>query len=458
VDPATHTVRRIVQLKGVERTTTTFSDFRPVAGLIVPFQARESTGKSGEFWSLRSAASIEINVPRPARIFDPPPPALTEVQFPEGRDSVTMDFRFIDNEIYLPVSVNGQPQQGFLFDTGSTNAIDTRKAQALGLKVEMAGAAYGGGPEPAPAGMTKVDRLEIGGLRMENQVLDTFIFPVNDGDAIEGTIGYELARRTVVEIDYAARRITFMKPRSFRPPAHATAVPFRFAASTEVLVAASVDGIRGDFLLDTGAALSLAVNHPFAQRNGLLRKYESGGEGEAAGVGGVSRTVVFDPSQFAIGSLRPRVSEATISLADSGSAVQEHVAGAIGNPILKQFVLTLDYAHRMVYFEKNAAFGKPDAGDDSKPQTIAISRAGEGWLGIVKLSRRPGLPVEILELDADSAAARAGILKGDFIVAIDGTPVEKLTALQVGTAIANPGAAIRMTIKHGSETREVAIR
>jgi hypothetical protein len=168
-----------------------------------------------------------------------------------------VDFRFIDNEIYLPVSVNGQPQQGFLFDTGSTNAIDTGKAQALRLKVEMAGAAYGG-------------------------------------------------------------------------------------------------------------------------------------EGEAAGVGGVSRTVVFGPSQFAIGSLRPRVSGATISLAESGSAVQEHVAGAIGNPILKQFVVTFDYAHRVVYFEKNAAFGKPDAGDENRPESIAISRGGEGWLGIVKLSRRPG--------------------------------------------------------------------
>jgi S1-C subfamily serine protease len=120
--------------------------------------------------------------------------------------------------------------------------------------------------------------------------------------------------------------------------------------------------------------------------------------------------------------------------------------------------LTLDYAHRVVYFEKNAAFGKPDAGDENSPQAIAISRGGEDWLGIVKLSRRPGLPVEILELDADSPAARAGILKGDFIVAINGTPVEKLTALQVGTAIANPGAVIGMTVKHGSETREVAIR
>jgi S1-C subfamily serine protease len=132
------------------------------------------------------------------------------------------------------------------------------------------------------------------------------------------------------------------------------------------------------------------------------------------------------------------------------------VAGAIGNPILKQFVVTFDYAHRVVYFEKNAAFGKPDTGDENRPESIVVSRpdgawaGGDGWLGIVKLSRRPGGPVEILEMDADSRAARAGILKGDFIVAINGAPVEKLTALQVGTAIAKPGAAIRLTIKRGS--------
>ena len=56
------------------------------------------------------------------------------------------------------------------------------------------------------------------------------------------------------------------------------------------------------------------------------------------------------------------------------------------------------------------------------------------------------------------SAARAGILKGDFIVAINGTPVEKLTVLQVGTAIADPGDAIRLTIKSGSETREVTLK
>jgi S1-C subfamily serine protease len=56
------------------------------------------------------------------------------------------------------------------------------------------------------------------------------------------------------------------------------------------------------------------------------------------------------------------------------------------------------------------------------------------------------------------SAARAGILKGDFIFAINGTPVAKLTVLQMGTAIAKPAAAIGMTIQRGSETREVAIR
>jgi hypothetical protein len=353
VDPATHTVRRIAQLRGTERTTTTFGDFRPVAGLTVPFQARESTGKSGQFWSLRSAAAIEVNLARPVRIFDPPRPALTGVQFPEGRDSVTVDFRFIDNEIYLPVSVNGLPQEKFLFDTGSTNAIDTRKALVLGLKVEMAGATFGGGPEAAPAGMTKVNSLAIGGLRMENQVFDTTIFPGEPGEIVDGTVGYELARRTVVVIDYASRRITFVKPRSFHLPAHATAMPFRFAEKTEVLVTASVDGIRGDFLLDTGSGSALNLNHPFAERNGLLRKYGSGGEGGAVGVGGMARVVLFVPSEFAIGNLRPKVSEAAIFVSDSGGGTQEHVDGSIGNVLLKQFVLTFDYAHRVVYFEKN---------------------------------------------------------------------------------------------------------
>ncbi len=127
-------------------------------------------------------------------------------------------------------------------------------------------------------------------------------------------------------------------------------MPLRFADPSEVLVSASVDGVLGDFQLDTGAALQLLVERPFAERNGLLKKYGSGGRAAGAGVGGVMQTVLFQPAEFAMEACGHGHTGRFV--AESGGYVEEHVAGAIGNGILEQFVVTLDYGRRRVYFEK----------------------------------------------------------------------------------------------------------
>jgi C-terminal processing protease CtpA/Prc len=132
-----------------------------------------------------------------------------------------------------------------------------------------------------------------------------------------------------------------------------------------------------------------------------------------------------------IGSFKPFVEEASLMLSETGAGAEEHVAGGIGNGILKQFTVTLDYAHRSAYFEKNAAFGRAGAPDDvpsapaqtlGRPDLQRDSKAG--WMGIAKL-RFPGKTVEIVELDPEGPAARAGIAVGDQILAIDGRPVEE---------------------------------
>ncbi len=212
-------VRRIVQLKGVERAATSFSDFRLVNGLRVPFRSEESV-EGGGVQASRVATSIEIDAAAPARRFEPPQTMPGGVEFPEGRDSVTVDFRYADQQIFLPVSVNGKRQEKFVFDTGSENTIDMSRALALGLKVEKAGISFGGGPDAAPRGLTRVGRLEIGGLRLDNTIVQTTVMVSGSSDEIEGTVGYELAKRTVVSIDYGAKRITFTKPQVFREPDH----------------------------------------------------------------------------------------------------------------------------------------------------------------------------------------------------------------------------------------------
>ena len=60
---------------------------------------------------------------------------------------------------------------------------------------------------------------------------------------------HELAKRSVVTIDYGLQRIIFAKPESFHPSEGATRLPLRFASITEIIVDASVDGGKSGVVL-----------------------------------------------------------------------------------------------------------------------------------------------------------------------------------------------------------------
>ncbi len=65
---------------------------------------------------------------------------------------------------------------------------------------------------------------------------------------------------------------------------------------------------------------------------------------------------------------------------------------------------------------------------------------------------------EILDVYEDTSASEAGLLAGDFIVAVDGTGVSGLTLEEISTLIARGnGEAVNLTIKRGEESFDVDV-
>ena len=65
---------------------------------------------------------------------------------------------------------------------------------------------------------------------------------------------------------------------------------------------------------------------------------------------------------------------------------------------------------------------------------------------------------EILDVYEDTSASEAGLLTGDFIVAVDGTGVSGLTLEEISTLIARGnGEAVKLTIKRGEESFDVDV-
>lgn len=65
---------------------------------------------------------------------------------------------------------------------------------------------------------------------------------------------------------------------------------------------------------------------------------------------------------------------------------------------------------------------------------------------------------EILDVYEDTSASEAGLLAGDFIVAVDGTGVSGLTLEEISTLIARGnGEAVKLTIKRGEESFDLDV-
>lgn len=88
-----------------------------------------------------------------------------------------------------------------------------------------------------------------------------------------------------------------------------------------------------------------------------------------------------------------------------------------------------------------------------------LSSINEAYDGIGVLIGQPTEDgAEILDVYEDTSASEAGLLAGDFIVAVDGTGVSGLTLEEISTLIARGnGEAVKLTIKRGEESFDVDV-
>jgi predicted aspartyl protease len=444
IERKTHRISRSVQLTGGHPRSEIYSDFRKIAGVTVPFQTRETTGDP-KFDIVSAIATVEVNKPIPAAHFAPPPPPKDDAQFPAGADQVSLPFDLVNNHIYLPVSLNGGAPIPTVFDTGAINVLNKTEAAALGLKDEGSLPGGGFGEAQSATGISKVAKLDVGGLTLKDQVFLTI--DLSAADSVEGrpmnvVIGYEIAKRAVTVIDYAGRKITFMKPASFHPSPNAVAVRFKFNGHVPMIQAA-VDGVEGEFEIDTGARSSLTLMGPFSEAHDLVAKYHATRNIISGyGVGGPTRSLLFRPGSLKIGALDIKQPVGDLQFEKRGAAADPRTAGNIGGGILHRFTLTLDYGHQMLYLEPNADFAAPDVADRSG---LWITRAGPDAF-------------EIADVVKDSPASQAGLAIGDKITAIDGTKASALDNAALRERLkAAPGTVVKLTLESQAGPREVAI-
>ncbi len=453
VDKTTYLVDRAEQRTGDRTSISISEDWRDVDGVKFAFRSRQrSEGDKTE--TVITVTEIRLDAPVDATAFRKPEERAPDFAFSNGSSAVAIPFELTSNHIYLKASVNGSEPLWFLFDTGAgASVINTPRAKALGLKLEGQFQARGSGEGTLDASVVRGVKVALPGVEVAGQTVYTI--PLTglepfEGRSMDGILGYDFTSRFVVEIDYAAKRISFHDPKTYVYRGKGERFPIDLRRNTShVRATISEPGrepLSGVFIVDTGARSALSLNTPFVAANPWVGELSNRAIPApfGIGVGGEAQTRVGRLATLKLGSYAVENLVTGFSVGTKGAEAETDNIGNIGGEVLRRFTVVFDYSRSAMYLEPNASIGDPMEYD---------------MLGaMLKLDSATPSGFSIHRVIDRTAASDVGLRVGDVIVAIDGRPSSEFTLDQVRKMFrTEPGHAYTLGVRRGAETVEVKV-
>ena len=442
-DAATLLLARLVQEVLGKPSLRRFEDHREVGGLRLPLRISSGNGDP-RFDRVTELAAVAIDEEPPAGVFDVPPQAFDDVAFLAGGSQARLPIELLGNHVFVAVEIGGHALR-FLLDTGGVNLLATAAAERIGVASVGALEARGPGEKSVGSGFARVERLVIGGaVELQRQLLRVLELPGFDdveGVQVDGVLGVELFKRLAVQIDYAARSLLLADPATFVAPPEAISLNISFFGHFPG-IAAELDGIEGQFWLDTGNRGGLVLLAPFVEQHGLAGRYATSPLTTIGwGIGGRAPGRLARGGFLRLGNAVLHGPVLRLPAESHGALATRHVAGNIGGEILRRFVVAFDYARRVVHLVENDSAGRPFDADRSG---LWINRDAQGAI--------------VGAVMAGGPAAQAGLAVDDVIVAVDGEPATGigLDALRRRLAESPAGTCVRFDVRRGDAAIQAA--
>lgn len=416
-----------------------FADYREVAGVKRPFEQKAEIRPVGQKQTVK-LSSFEVNLPIEDSRFEPPASSVQDFKFKRGFAAENIPFQFIENHIYLPVTIAGK-ERSWVLDCGAgKTVIDAGFAGELGL--ELAGELTAQGAAGAATySFATLPGFSLPGVEFDpQQVIALSITPLFRqlvGTDVAGILGYDFLSRFVTKIDYAAKKVSFYLPDSFKYKGKGVelSAPLQNNVPT---VEAVVDGrYAGRWRLDIGAT-GTSFHYPFAQEHGLLNR-----EGIAVTASGAGGSFELNVSRFdSIGLGGYSIAKPAIAVpttAGAGALASAELVGNIGNDALRRFVLYLDYAHQRVILEPGKDFKREFPRDRSG---LGLSAGASG--------------VVVTSVPAGTPGAEAGLLSGDVVLKVNGRQVDLIALREMLRG--KPGTKHVLTVRRGEEELKLTVK
>jgi len=330
------------------------SEYRRVGGIIWPF--RQTARGIGVPLNIdQTYDKISINEPIDDSIFTMPAQRATDFRFPAGEVSVTIPVDYHAGHIRVPATINGHTKAWFILDSGaSANMLNRALAENLGLEEvgRLPAKGMGGYEEVA---LVRTDSIAIGDLTLLGQVAGSLDLSQLgrdgwDGRRFGGVLGYDFLSRFPILIDYEHEHLIIYDPTEFSAPAGAVEIPFHLTMAVPTVVG-HLEGIEGDYIVDLGNPFGLIVHPQFSRKHDVVSRLDNVRDAGSAiaGIGGTIDGRTGFAELFSLGEVEIRDLTVLLAEGDGGLAQSEALAGNIGNLVLEQFRVLLDYSKGSLY-------------------------------------------------------------------------------------------------------------
>jgi hypothetical protein len=281
-------------------------------------------------------------------------------------NAAEVPFNFVHNQVVIEGFLNGSGPLNFIIDTGTrASIIDITLVRRLNLPVGAEVPVTGAGTGRSTAHRTTCRLLRIGDLNIRDldaHAVDLAGISHSLGRPVHGVLGYNFFASRIVQIDYFVRRIRILgsapAPRADDRRSAAFPMIFRENSVLPVLADCLINGTRLPVTLDTGSSLGLILFPGAVERLGLSDLARNGMPLHAAGYVGPVRLRKGWVRSFMLKTIDLGAVE--VAYVEKGLADAEPVgtrAGNLGNAVLQDFVVTLDYPGRLVTLESRAEPG-----------------------------------------------------------------------------------------------------
>ncbi len=426
-DQTTHLPASAHFVNGFITSSVTFADYQRVNGLNYPYAGHSESSDGNNADS--KVTRVAFDPPGAAAALDRPQTKPDDFSIQNGQTSTTVPITLGENHVYLDVMLNGKGPYHFIFDTGGSNVVDPVVAKEIGAFGAGSAQGSGVGSTTESLSFAKISSLQVGDAVLKDQLFGVaptrMGFGVSAGRPVDGLIGWEVLARYVTTFDYASRQVVLSLPGSAQPPANGHIVPF-VLYGTQPQIACTIDNIPAECTIDTGARDTITFMSPFMAAHPQIVPAKLtavgvngfGFGGPAMGRLGRVQTIGIDDLQ-----LTNLIGDYTTQTA--GALAAPFVGANIGGNLLRRFNVTFDYYNGTMTLVPNGDFTMADAYERSG--LFLIRRAGS----TVVVDSRAGTP-----------AGKAGIVRGDQIVSIDGTPTSGMLLSDVRGLLAGPAGTV----------------